>query len=270
MMLQGLADFTAKRADIVVADSTANYQQVMRKLRLNPGKCALVHPGVDTSIFKFVQSEIKKTLRIPPDAPMVLFVGPLEPRKGVEVLLRAVPKITRIVPNVKLVMVGRDTNFGPEGKSIYQHFVHEANLRAFADKLVHLDSVPDEVLVQLYSACDVLVLPSLHESFGFPVVEAMACGKPVVASETGIVPEIGLDGRCGSAVPIGDSDALSSEIVRFLLLTPEDKAAIAETNSKKVQREFSVQAWVEKMEALYRHVLTLADIGQSATSRFAQ
>jgi glycosyltransferase involved in cell wall biosynthesis len=157
-----------------------------------------------------------------------------------------------------LVIVGQDTNVGFQGTSFIEKLVDQATSHGHVNNLVHLDSVPEDTLIQLYSACDVLLFPSLHESFGFPVVEAMACGKPVVAAKTGIVSEIGLDGRSGSVIPVGDAEALAREAVKYLLLSAEEKASIAAVNSGIIRSRFSAGTWVAEMERVYEVALSAA------------
>jgi glycosyltransferase involved in cell wall biosynthesis len=256
LVLQHMADVTAKRATIVVADSNANYTDCVRRLHLDPVRCTIVHPGVDTNKFRFVASGIKDSLGIPRQCPIALFIGRLERRKGVEVLLRAMPKIVDFVPEVRFVIAGKDINVGFRGRSFYEKILQQARAHGYLNNLIRLDSVPEDTLVQLYSASDVLLFPSLHESFGFPVIEAMACGKPVVAARTGIVPEIGFDGRSGSVVPVGDADSLAREAVKYLLLGTEEKAAIAQVNSEIVRSRFSARTWVGKMEEVYELALS--------------
>jgi len=250
-----LADFAARRADMVVSDSETNYRQVKSQLRIANSKITLIRPGLDTDTFKFVASGIRIRLGIDENAPMVLFVGRLEPRKGVDAILEALPEITKNVPRVKFVMVGQDTNLGPGGMPMRQHVITKARAHGLLERLTMLEPVDLQELVRLYSACDVFVLASLRESFGLPVLEAMACGKPVVATATGIAPELGLDGSNGVLVRVNNPRDLAEGIMHCLALTQRQKEALAIRNRKKVEQEFSMAAWAEKWEAVFRRAV---------------
>ena len=119
-----------------------------------------------------------------------------------------------------------------------------------------IDLLSDDELIQLYSACDLFVLPSLYESFGLVTVEAMACGKPVVATSTGVVPELALDGEGGIMVPPGDARELAKAIIMLLSLKDEDRKMIARRNRGLVEARFSIAAWADKQTEVYDRALS--------------
>jgi glycosyltransferase involved in cell wall biosynthesis len=122
--------------------------------------------------------------------------------------------------------------------------------------LFFIDFMATPELVKLYSACDLFVLPSLEESFGLVTIEAMACGRPVVVSATGIAPELGLDGTNGVVVPVGDGKALADAIVKMLLMSPQQKFEVSRRNRSIVEERFSLERFGENMLAVYRGVLS--------------
>jgi glycosyltransferase involved in cell wall biosynthesis len=182
-------------------------------------------------------------------------VGRLEARKGVQVLCEAIPEVIKSAPMTKFVLVGQDTNTATDGGSIKRHITEEAQGRGFMDSIVLIDFLSEDELIQLYSACDVFVLPSLYETFGLVTMEAMACGKPVVATATGVIPELGLDGESGIMVPLGDAGALAEAMIKLLLLKNEEKRLIARKNRELIEARFSIPAWVDKMVDVYEKAL---------------
>lgn len=254
-ILSRLDDFSAKRADRVVAISKDPYTQAIEKLHIDPEKVDIVHHAIDTNKYRFVESDTREKLGISGDAPLVLFVGRLEARKGVHILCQAIPEIIRSIPMSKFVLVGQDTNTAPDGGSVKRYITEEAKTGGFIDKLVFIDFLSADELIPLYSACDLFVLPSFQESFGLVVVEAMACGKPVVATSTGVVPELALDGESGIMVPPGDAGEFTEAMIKLLSLKDEDKRLIARRNRQLIETRFSISAWADKMIEVYEKAL---------------
>ena len=123
--------------------------------------------------------------RFPIRAPFVLSVGDLQPRKNHIGLIRAFAELVRTHPQLKhqLVLAGKDTWFGER--------VREAARKSgVAERIVFTGFVSDDDLLQLYNACECFAFPSLYEGFGIPVLEAMACGRAVVASNAASIPEV--------------------------------------------------------------------------------
>ena len=118
-------------------------------------------------------------------APFIFSVGDLQPRKNHIGLIAAFRELIRAVPGLPhdLVIAGKETWFSPR--------VHEAAKQSgVADRIHFLGFVSDDDLLQLYNACELFCFPSYYEGFGLPVVEAMACGRAVVCSNTSAVPEV--------------------------------------------------------------------------------
>jgi len=181
-------------------------------------RIAVIPCGVDTELFQpMSQAAAKNLLELPPD-PMLLYVGRLEPIKGLETLLDAIGLLARRGRRVRLVVVGGDAD-EPRGG-------HEAGLRSRIQTLGIGDLVgfagpqPQETLRTHYVAADVTVLPSHYESFGMVALEAMACGSPVVASRVGGLTTTVRDGVTGFLVAEGDVDALA-ERLETLLADPD-------------------------------------------------
>jgi|SRR5579871_1834835 len=118
-------------------------------------------------------------------APFLLTVGDLRPRKNQVGLIRAFTRLIRAYPQVKhhLVLAGKETWFA-------ERVHHAARESGVADRINFLGFVTDQELLHLYNACDVFAFPSFYEGFGLPALEAMACGRAVVCSNTSALPEV--------------------------------------------------------------------------------
>jgi glycosyltransferase involved in cell wall biosynthesis len=143
----------------------------------------------------------------------VLFVGGLEPRKGLEYLLHAMEQVVGAMPDVRLTAVAKG---GFRGTDEWQWFLTLADRLGIKNNFEFYESVSQEKLLQMYSDCDILVLPSKTEGWGLALMEAMACGKAVVASRAGGIPELVRNGVEGILVPPGDVRGLSRAITRLL------------------------------------------------------
>jgi glycogen(starch) synthase len=259
-LLSVLADWTAKKADKVVFDSHHNYTQLQPRLHISPSRAVVVPLGIDTQVYRPVPSGMRGDLGVPQRYPLVLTVGRLEPRKGQDILCQAIPVIAEQFPETRFVLVGRDSPTAPGGGSFREWIVRRAQERSFADRLLFVDFMSTADLVSLYSACEVVVVPSLRESFGYVAGEAMACGKPVVATATGIAPELGLDGTNGVLVPVGDPGALAAGISKMLSLSAAQKQEIAERNRLIIETGFSLARYTQGMLEVYEDLL--ADMGE--------
>lgn len=247
-----LEDFSVKRADRVIAISKHLYTRAIEKIHLNPKKLDLVHHGIDTSKYRFVSSDMRDQLGIPQESLLVLFAGRLEAIKGIHILCHAIPEVTKSRPKTKFVLVGNDTNTAPGGGSVKAYLNQQAQSQGFSNNLMLLDFLSPDELVKLYSACDVFVLPSLQEGFSMVMVEAMACGKPVVTTATGCAPDIGLLPPGVIIVAPNNITELAQAIINLLSLDEEDKKLIAKINRGLIEARFSISLCVDKVVEVYQ------------------
>jgi glycosyltransferase involved in cell wall biosynthesis len=176
-------------------------------LRTQYGYDSMVtYNGLDLEDFSRLPPRRSKTAN-------VLFVGGLEPRKGLEYLVLAMGQVVQEIPDARLVAVAKT---GFEGTDEWRFFEQLAGRAGLTDNVDFRESVSQETLLGFYSDCDILVLPSRTEGWGLSLMEAMACKKPVVASRVGGIPELVRDGTDGLLVEAGDVAGLSQAILRLL------------------------------------------------------
>jgi D-inositol-3-phosphate glycosyltransferase len=209
-----------KTADRIVAANVVERAHLVWYYGATSEGISVIPCGVDTELFQpMSQAAAKDLLELPPE-PALLYVGRLEPIKGLETLLEA---MARIGGAARLYIVGGDSD---EPSS-----PHAARLRTRVaalglDRRVRfLGAQPQRRLRYFYAAAEATVMPSYYESFGMVALEAMACGSPVVASRVGGLTTTVKDGLTGYLVPEGDAQALS-ERLELLLHDPETRARL--------------------------------------------
>ncbi|MBI5954834.1 MAG: glycosyltransferase [Chloroflexi bacterium] len=209
-----------RRADRIVVATLAEKTQLRFLYHASDGKMIIIPPGVDTCHFYPIPAdEAKQFIGLKSEDRMVLFVGRIEPLKGVDTLIHAVscPDIQRLHRPVHLAIIGGEPDALPENMS-----EEMARLQKLCDDLcmermvVFLGKRGQDTLPYYYSAAEVLVMPSLYESFGMVALEAMACGTPVVASEVGGLGYLVQDGRTGYTIPDSDPAALCDKLSHLL------------------------------------------------------
>lgn len=218
-LVTALEAATIKRGRLVLANSEALAGEVRKDFKLRDERVGVLPLGIDTDRFQPDEPHwLRAKLGLGADVPIILYVGRLERRKGVETLIEAFAKVREAHPEAALVMAGFSTDTGPNRQGLLE--VLRARVQELgASRNVHfMGHVPYELLPRYYSGCDLFVAPSLYEPFGMIYLEAMACGKPVVGCDAGGVPEIIQHGRNGFLVPPGDAAALGNamaELTRY-------------------------------------------------------
>jgi glycosyltransferase involved in cell wall biosynthesis len=208
------------------------------------GKEIVVVPnGVDVERFMIITGETISLL----EEPIILYVGRLAYRKGLHVLVRAMPLVLKEIPNTQLLIVG-------EGymDRFLRTLIKSLNLE---ENVKMLRFIPDEKLPELYASSHLFVLPSLYcESFGITLLEAMASGRPIIASSVGGIPEVVEDGVTGLLFRRGNVQELADKIIR--VLNDNKLAQTLAFNARKLVKErYSWAVIANKMEDLYEKTL---------------
>ena len=200
----------ARAAASVVVWTDDEKEAVVNYCGVDSDNVSVIPPGVDLSRFHpMSQRQSRDYLGYGPEK-NILFVGRLEPLKGIDNLFRAVASLENL-KSITLSVVGGDGN--SQEKIRLEALVKKMRL----NQTVHfLGPIPQEELPIHYNAADVCVLPSYYESFGLAALEAAACGKPVVASEVGGLPAIVNDGVTGYLVPPKRMDVIAERLCELL------------------------------------------------------
>jgi glycosyltransferase involved in cell wall biosynthesis len=190
------------------------------------------------------RTDARAALGLPPRAEVVLTVGRQSPEKGQVHLVDAVAALVRHRPDIELLIVG------PPGGASAALKARRANCGD--PRRIHLlggsDAVPD-----LLAASDVFVLPSLYEGMSGALIEAMAMGLPVVASDLGGVREAVNDGEGALLVPVGDAAAIAAAIEQ-VLDSPDLAASLGSAGRRRFHERFTLERIAPRMAALYRYV----------------
>lgn len=171
----------ARNAELVLAPSEATRRDVIRLLGI-PGDRVKVIPHAAGSEFRPTPDRAP-AMSLVGDAPYLLYVGTIEPRKNLVRVLRAFARVAASLPNHRFLIVG-------QRGWLYEDVLREAARPELKGRVVIAGYVSEDQLPALYSTADVFVYASLCEGFGFPVIEAMACGTPVVTSFTSSLGEL--------------------------------------------------------------------------------
>ena len=244
LYLSLLTRLSVRRADRVIAVSSNTKNDIVRLLGVAPDKVVVVHHGVEP-IFRKISdtSEIEsfKRRRGLPDR-YVLFIGTLEPRKNIQTLLVAFANLKKRsnVPH-KLVIGGARGWLWNEILATIERL--ELQQDVVLPGYLPLDEEP-----LWYNGADLFVYPSLYEGFGFPALEAMACGTPVVTSNSSSLPEV--VGDCGVLVDPTRPDELTEAIYR-LLVTPSARGELSDRGLERA-KSFSWSRAAERTIGVYR------------------
>jgi 1,4-alpha-glucan branching enzyme len=245
----------ARKADRVIANSRFTASKLVNRLHVRPERIALVYEYVEMEKFNAASpNQIREQFGIG-EHPLILCAGYLQARKGVHILGAAMSTITQHVPGTKLVVIGKDTDSAPTGGSFKAYLQAIAKRLGWQDYLIMPGFVPDVLRSNLFSACDVFVFPSLYEPFGKPVLEAMVCNRPVVATATGIAAELrGLSPMLEVIAP-GDPKTLARAVVGILSIPKEERERLAASHRQIVEERFSFERMVDQTLGVYAEAI---------------
>jgi alpha-1,3-rhamnosyl/mannosyltransferase len=208
----------ARRADRLIAVSECTRQDAVRTLGIAPEKICTIHSGVDDAFFDVPAALVNLVrLRYGLQRPFVLFVGTIEPRKNVDLLLDAFESLPLAMRDHWDLVVA-----GPEGWAAETTMARLRNARDLGN-VRYLGYIPEPDLAPLTAAADVFVYPSLYEGFGFPVAQAMAAGVAVITSNLSSLPEV--TGTAALLVDPRSQSELRAALLR-LLGTPDLRKAL--------------------------------------------
>ncbi|MGH2487484.1 MAG: glycosyltransferase family 4 protein [Ktedonobacterales bacterium] len=197
-----------RRADRIIADSQRTADDLVERLNVPREKIRVIHLGMDSVFTNARDAEAERELRerLRLTQPFILAVGTIEPRKNYRNLVAAFAQATREPDGPPLLVIAGRKGWLYEGVFAA---VDDFDVR---ERVRFLDFIADGDLPTLYRAATALAMPSIYEGFGIPLVEAMACGTPVICSDAGPLPEVA--GDAALIVPVSDLDALAVALYR--------------------------------------------------------
>lgn len=235
-------------ADYLVAASLDERKQLLRLYNADHERIEVIPCGIDASQFRPLDKDASRRSLGFPERKLVLFVGRIEPLKGIDLLLGAVGGLED-ARDLRVVVIGGDS-----------HSVEEiGRLRGLAgqlgigDRVNFLGAIEHDKLPLYYSAATVCVVPSYYESFGIAALEALACGTPVIASKVGGLDDIIHDGETGYLIPWHCPEPFAERLE--LLLGNERLQRTMGEAAHAFARDFTWSAIAERILALYNKAL---------------
>lgn len=216
---------------------------------VSKNKLKVIYNGIDLENFPFrkleARTKIRNELNIEENKKILISVGRLHEAKGCPYLIKAMKILKEKYPYILLIVLGE----GPEGKKIEEQIKElklEKNILLLGQK---------ENISEYLNASDVFVMPSLWEGLPIALLEAMACGLPVVNTRVGGVPEVVEDGKSGFLVELKNPRGLAEKIIKTLEMSEEERKKMGEHGRKIVEKKFSIEQIVKEYENLYQELL---------------
>lgn len=221
ILLYLLERLSYKNADYLICVSPSTRDVLLEKYNLSPNLCTVIPDGVDLQrFFPLNQTKIHNSL---------FFLGRFERRKGIDFLIKAIPRVRESFADVKLYIAGSGVLSPGLEKYIKKNHLSR--------NLSFLGTIKDTSLNEWYNKMEIVIVPSVFEGFGLTAIEAMACGTPVIATDVDALRDVVEDGFNGLLVPYNDVQALSDKIICML-------------KNRSEQSKFSINGR-EKVKTLY-------------------
>jgi glycosyltransferase involved in cell wall biosynthesis len=226
---------TVRKADFVTCDSQALLNEIRTNYGARESKTCCIPNAVDTDFFsptRATKAKARKELGLATEKPLVFYTGRFVVEKGLPYLLEAFSQIIEENKDIELLLVG-----GGYDDALLKTWL--AKNPKTAEKVHVIPYLPYEKMPYAYLAADFFVLPTLAEGMSRSIMEAMACGKPVIATEVGGNPELIEDGR-GMLIPMKDSVAIK-EAVTQLLENEAEAGKIVKVSRSFAEKELPVE-----------------------------
>ncbi len=222
----------------------------LRKFGISEKKIHYIPHGIDTNHFKPSdpsQIILKYNLQKLEDKKIVLYVGRISERKGVEILIKAFSILIKEISDTFLLIAGGDFNY----RATIEKMVREEGLK---NKVIFLGHVPTNFLPNLYSFSNVIVYPSKYEIFGHVILEANACKKPVIASNHWGPKELIINGKTGFLTKYGEVLELKEKIAD-ILVNESLQEKMGKLARQHVKNNFTWESNAKKHYELYKNIL---------------
>jgi len=249
-----LEDAAINRSDLVTCSTNAHADLIVTEVGICLDKVEIIPLGV---YLPDLNLKFKRKF----DSPVVLFVGRLEKRKGLHILMKAIPSVLQEVPKTTFLIIGRDTlintqspNFNGRQDISFKEMVLKDFPEACLNNVKFLGYVEPGQLDLYFRNCDLFIAPSLYESCGFVYLEAMSYGKPVIGCGVGGVPEVIQDGVTGLLVPPEDPESLALAIVT-LLKDKDRRFEMGRMARNHIETNFTREHMVENTLKAYSEII---------------
>lgn len=251
--------------DRLIATSTVMKDEIMEFYKINPKKITVIPGGVNLKRFSSLPQHLaRRILNINPNRIIVLYVGRMERRKGIDTLLHAMSELGKMMPErrkfLRCYIAGGEPRHRWYRGEENPDKIERERLKKIVDELGIKDMVRfiggmnRENLPYYYSAADITVVPSYYEPFGLVPLESMACGTPVVASNTGGLKYTIRDGKCGYLVPPRDHKLFAAKMY-VLLENSTIRKHFRENGMERVKRFFGWEAVALQMSSFYNDII---------------
>jgi len=229
-------------ADTVICNSRALYDEVLKIIN-DKNKLRLVYHGVDLKLFApREKGEARIKLGLPIDKYIIFTAKHHYPQYGIEYLIKSIPGILSKTKDL-LFIIGGD---GPL-KSFHEELAKSLGVSNY---VVFMGQIPRGLMPYYYAASDIVVVPSLQESWGLIATEAMASGRPVIASSVGGLKEQVIDGINGFLVPPRDPRAIADRILYFLE-NPSEIKRLGLNGRRLAEERFDIEKRIDRIIELY-------------------
>ncbi|MEM0117527.1 MAG: glycosyltransferase family 4 protein [Conexivisphaerales archaeon] len=240
-------------ADRVLAVSKSSADDIISVYGINPERVKVVYNGVDTDIFRPVDKmQAPEQVRKLFGKRIVLFVGHFGLRKGIFLLIRALGRIKKEIPDAHLLCIGGVPKW-LRNREYWDLLRKEIEKNDVTDSVTLLDKIPNQELPAVYSASEIFVLPSYYETFSKVCLEAMACEKPVISTNMGGLPEVVVNGVTGKLVPYGSVNALTQAVIE-LLQDEKRSRQMGREGRRRVLSFFTWSAVAERIQHVYEEL----------------
>lgn len=243
-LINKLEEFWILRARKIVGISEAIIDVTSRYYKYNFNGVSLIPNPINTEIFSppFKKDSNKRGQF------QIVYIGRLEFRKGVHVLVKAIPRILKIIPKTKFIFIGNDCGMEKLLLEKISQFKCE-------DNVVFLNQVAREELIEYYYQSDICVIPSLWENFPYVCLEAMACATPILASEAGGLPSLIKNKVNGVLFPAGSSRDLADAAI-YLLKDEKLRNRLGKAARKDCEEKYSHKAVYKQAIDVYKRILS--------------
>ena len=248
--LNRVVPWSVERARHVLADSLSTKRDLQALWKVPEEKITVLYSGVNERFRPVTDTAELRAVReryVSADTPFILAVGTVQPRKNYPLLIRAFRRVAEQFPHSLVIAGGRGW--------LSEELPAEIERQGLTGRVRLAGFIDDADLPALYSAADLLAFPSLYEGFGLPLLEAMACGTPVISSDASSLPEVARSGEAEAALLLSPHDeAAWGEGMNLLLGDQELRRRLIAAGTEQAAR-FSWRSAARQLAALYQTLL---------------